>query len=416
MTLQHDPMVAMANARHEFGEHGGVNLSIEASTTFTVLAAQTMPQIFQGEHGPFSVDAGSDTGGCYLYGRHFNPTVFAFGRLLAAMERTEAAYATASGMGAIAATLMQLCDAGGRIVASHTIYGGTFALLKEFLPKKTGVETTFVSISDFTAVESALQETNAKALYIESIANPTLEIADIPKLAAIAHRHGAILVVDNTFSPMLLTPTMHGADIVVHSATKFISGGSDIIAGVVCASRNFISEMMDLHTGALMLLGPTMDPKVAHELTLRLPHLGLRMREHGRRALEFARRLANMDVEVVYPGLTNHPQHALCERLFNEGYGFGGILTIDLVDASRANAFMEMLQNEHSFGFMAVSLGYFETLMSCSGSSTSSELSEEERRAAGVRPGLVRMSVGVTGSLGQRWRQLEEAVRRVLFA
>lgn len=406
-----DPLVAMARARHEFGEHGGVNLSIEASTTFTVLAANMMPRIFHGEGGPFSNQGGS-TGGCYLYGRHFNPTVFTFGRMLAAMEATESGYATSSGISAIASTLLQLCQQGDRIVAGNTIYGGTFALLKDYLPARTGIETTFVPVGDHRAVRDALRKTSAKVLYIESIANPTLEVADLPALAKLAHEHQAQLVVDNTFSPLILTPARHGADVTVHSVTKFLSGASDIIAGAVCASRDFIAAMMDLHTGSLMLLGPTMDPKIAHELTLRLPHLGIRMQEHGVRATAYATYLRELGAPVVYPGLPDHPQHALLARLGNPGYGYGGLLTIDLGSLERANRFMEILQNDHSFGYMAVSLGYFDTLMSCSGSSTSSELSEAEQRAAGILPGLVRMSVGLTGTLSQRLAQLEDAWRR----
>lgn len=406
-----DPTQAMAAARHEFGEHGGVNLSIEASTTFTVLAANMMPRIFRGEGGPFSNPGGS-TGGCYLYGRHFNPTVFTFGRMLAAMEATEAGYATSSGIGAISSVLLQLCRHGDRIVAGNTIYGGTFALLKEFLPARTGIQTTFVPIGDHAAVRDALHRTGARVLYVESIANPTLEVADLPALAALAHDAGARLVVDNTFGAMLLTPARHGADVVVHSVTKFISGASDVIAGAVCASRDFIGELMDLHQGALMLLGPTMDPKIAHELTLRLPHLGLRMQEHGRRALACAELLRRLEERVTYPGLPDHPQHGLLLRLVNPGYGHGGLLTIDLGTRERANRCMEILQNEHSFGFMAVSLGYFDTLMSCSSASTSSELTEAEQRQAGIQPGLVRMSVGITGALEQRLQQLEDAVRR----
>ncbi len=408
-----DPIESMGSARHEFGEHGGVNPSIEASTTFTVMAAETMPQIFHGLRGPFSLGPGADRQGCYLYGRHFNPTVFNFGRLLAAMEGTEAGYAASSGMGAIACTLLQLCDANDRIVAADTLYGGTFALLKDLLPRKTGIRTSFVSVSDLDAVERLARAERPKVIYTESLANPTLEVADIPALAEIAHRHDATLVVDNTFSPLVLSPARLGADVVVHSVTKFVSGASDIIAGAICASRDFISSMMDLHEGALMLLGPTMDPKIAHELTLRLSSLGLRMHEHSRRALAFAKRLEDLGADVRYPGLPGHPQHARMRELMNEAFGFGGILTVDLGTVDRANRFMEILQNEHSFGFMAVSLGYFETLMSCSGSSTSSELSEAEQAAAGISPGLVRMSVGITGTLEQRWAQLADAARRV---
>ena len=152
MKKKFDPVAAMADSRHEFGEHGGVNLSIEASTTFTVMAADEMPKIFRGERGPFSMQAGNATGGCYLYGRNFNPTVYTFGRMLAAMEGTEAGYATASGLGAIAAVLMQYCNVGEHIVSSKTIYCGTFALLKEFFPLKSGVQTTFVDITDHVAV------------------------------------------------------------------------------------------------------------------------------------------------------------------------------------------------------------------------------------------------------------------------
>lgn len=399
---QFDPAQAMATARHEFGEHGGVNMSIEASTTFTVMHAETMPEIFHGQRGP-------DQGGCYLYGRHFNPTVYALGHQLAAMEGAEAGYCTASGMGAISAVLTQLCEHGDRIVASGTIYGGTFALLHDYLPRKSGVQTTFVDIADLAAVESALQG-GARVLYAETVANPTLKVADIPALAQLAHAHGAQLVVDNTFSPMSVTPIRHGADVVVHSLTKFISGASDIVAGAILGRTAFIQQLMDLHTGSLMLLGPTMDPKVAFDLNLRLPHLGLRITEHSRRAQTFAERLQALGVPVNYPGLSSHSGHALLARLSNPGYGAGGLLCIDLGSRARAEDLMELLQNRYRFGYMAVSLGYFDTLMSCSAASTSSELSDADLHRAGISPGLVRLSVGITGTLEDRWAQLDAAL------
>ncbi|MCP3902928.1 MAG: aminotransferase class I/II-fold pyridoxal phosphate-dependent enzyme [Planctomycetes bacterium] len=413
MTRKFDPIASMAGARHEFGEHGGVNVSIEASTTFTVMAAELMPRIFHGEGGPFSRDSEGDTGGCYLYGRHFNPTVFNLGTMLAAMEGTEAGYATSSGMGAISCSLLHLCNAGDRIVASNTLYGGTFALMKDLLPLKCGIETTFVPIDDTEVVEAMIREKRPKVLFAETLSNPTLRVPDLPRLAEIAHRHDVTFIVDNTFTPLILSPAQHGADVVIHSLTKFVSGASDVIAGAVCASRDLISSMMDLHTGPLMLLGPTMDPKIAHELTLRVSSLGLRMQEHSRRAQTFAERLRELGAAVEYPGLPDHEQHGLMRSLMDERFGFGGIFTIDLGNLERANQFMEILQNEHSFGFMAVSLGYFETLMSCSGSSTSSEMAEEDQVAAGISPGLVRMSVGITGTIDQRWEQLEDAARRV---
>jgi methionine-gamma-lyase len=400
-----DPREAFARHRHEFGEHGGVNMSIEASTTFTVLEPGTMPEIFAGLRGP-------DEGGCYLYGRHFNPTVYALGAELAAIEGTDAAYCTSSGMAAIAATVLQLCDHGDHVVAGNTIYGGSFALLRDFLPRKAGIEATFVDVTDHDAIAAAFTK-RTRALYVETMSNPTLAVADIPRLAAMARSHGAALVVDNTFCPVVISPSRLGADVVVHSLTKFISGASDIIAGAICGTHEYITGLMDLHLGSLMLLGPTMDPRVAFHLSTRLPHLGIRMAEHGRRAEAFARRLDQLGLDVTYPGLPSHPQYELLKRLANPGYGFGGILALDLGTRARAEQLMDVLQNEMSFGYMAVSLGYHDTLMSCSASSTSSELPDEALVEAGISPGLVRMSIGYTGSLEQRWEQLHEALRKM---
>ncbi len=400
-----NPVQSLSRVRHEFGEHGGVNMSIEASTTYTVMEAGIMPEIFQGRMGP-------DTGGCYLYGRHFNPTVYVLGRYLAAIEGTEAGYATSSGISAIACAIMQLCGPGDEIVASNAIYGGTYALLNEYLPLKAGIKVRFVDVGDLDQVARAINE-KTKVVYTESISNPTMVVADIPKLAEMAHANGAKLIVDNTFSPMVMSPAQHGADIVVHSLTKFIGGCSDIIAGAVCASKEFITELMDLHTGSIMLLGPTMDPRVAFDLSLRLPHLGLRMKEHSRRAMYFAEQLRSHSIEVSYPGLDTHPQHTLLESLVNEGFGFGGLFAIDLGTADRAFDFMNYLQQQESFGFLAVSLGYFDTLMSCSASSTSSELTQEELDAAGIKPGLVRVSLGYTGTLEDRWAQFERALKHI---
>lgn len=400
-----DPVESLANMRHEFGEHGGVNMSIETSTTFTVLDAETMPEIFTGTRGP-------DTGGCYLYGRHFNPTVYVLGRQVAALEGAETGYCTASGMSAISAVILQLCAAGDAVVSGHTVYGGTFALFKEYLPARTGIDVTFVDMSDLEAVEAAMHD-RVRVLYVESIANPTLRVADIPKLAAIAHRHGAQLVVDNTFAPLIVSPIQHGADIVVHSLTKFMNGASDYIAGAICGRTEFIMSLMDLHQGSLMLLGPTMDPRAAYNISVRLPHLALRMREHSHRAQVLAERLVQRGLRVVYPGLPDHPDHALLQSLANPGYGAGGVLGIDVGETERANELMETLQNRDRFGYMAVSLGYFDTLMSCSASSTSSELDAEDQEAAGILPGLVRVSVGYTGSLEQRVGQLEDALTAV---
>nr|GLL27512.1 methionine gamma-lyase [Ipomoea trifida] len=400
-----DPAAALASARHEFGEHGGVNMSIEASATFTVMEPESLRRMFAGELGPDH--------DYFIYSRHFNPTVLNVSRLMAAMEGTEAAYCTASGMSAISSVLFQLLSSGDHVVAARTLYGGTHALLTHFLPRVCNITTTFVDIRDLAAVKDAIVEGKTKVLYFESVANPTLTVANIPELSRIAHDKGATVVVDNTFSPMVLSPAKLGADVVVHSVSKFISGGADIIAGAVCGPASVVNAMMDLCDGPLMLLGPTMNAKVAFELSERIPHLGLRMKEHCNRAMQFATRLKKVGIRVIYPGLEEHPDHALFKSMANKGYGYGGLIGVDMETEERANRLMNLLQNHTQFGFIAVSLGYYETLMSCSGSSTSSEMNTEAKELAGISPGLIRMSVGYTGTLEQKWGQLEMALSRM---
>lgn len=400
-----DPQAALANSRHEFGEHGGVNMSIEASATFTVMESETMRRMFTGELGPDR--------DFFIYSRHFNPTVLNLGRQMAALEGTEASYCTSSGMSAISAVLLQLCSSGGHIVASRTLYGGTHALLSHFFPRGCNITTSFVDLKDLDMVEAAIVEGKTKVLYFEAMSNPTLAVANVPELCRIAHEKGATVVVDNTFSPMVMSPAGLGADVVVHSISKFISGGADIIAGAVCGPASLVNSMMDLHQGALMLLGPTMNPKVAFELSERIPHLGLRMKEHCHRALTFATRMNKMGLKVIYPGLDTHPDHAVLKSLANKDYGYGGLLCLDMETEERANRLMNHLQNFAQFGFLAVSLGYHETLMSCSGSSTSSEMNAEEKALAGISPGLIRMSIGYSGTLEQRWSQFEKALARM---
>ncbi len=403
----YDPEQALLNVRREFGEHGGVTPSVSRSATFTVMHPGTMPEIFEGRKGP-------EEGGCFLYSRHFNPTVDVLSRYLAAMEGTQAAVCTASGMSAISCALLQVCQSGDHIVASETIYGGTHALLESLFPQMN-IATTFVDITDLEAVKSAITR-DTRAIFTETMGNPTLNIADIPVLSTTAHDRNITLIVDNTFSPMIFSPNLLGADVVVYSLTKYINGASDLIGGAICAKRQFIQELMNLHTGRVMLLGPTMDPRVAFDVIQRLPHLAIRICEHGRRAVAMAQMLKKMTVKVIYPGLQDHPQHDLAEHLGNRGYGLGGILAIDCGSRERAEALMEILQNEEKFGFIAVSLGYFDTLISCSGSSTSSEIDIEDQRRMGLSSGLLRIALGYTGSLDVRLEQMKRAVERVLFS
>ena len=402
-----NPEQMMVKNRREFGEHGGVAPSISRSSTFTVMEPGTMPEIFQGQRGP-------ERGGSFLYSRHFNPTVDVLSRYLAAMEGTESAICTTSGMSAISCTILQLCHSGDHVIASDTIYGGSHALLAELLPQ-LNISTTFVDITDADAVAAAFTE-KTKVVYTEAFGNPTLRVADIPTLAEIAHHKGASLVVDNTFSPIIISPAMLGADVVVYSMTKFINGASDVIAGAICASRDFVLQLMDLHTGRVLLLGPTMDPRAAFDIIQRLPHLPIRMREHGHRAMALSEHLEKMGAAVTYPGLPSFSQHTLAKQLINAGYGFGGMLTVDCGDGEKANKLMGILQNDENFGYIAVSLGYFDTLMSCSSASTSSEIPKAEQIRMGLSPGLLRISMGLTGSLDDRLGQMKRAVEKVGLA
>lgn len=403
----YNPEQALLNARREFGEHGGVAPSVSRSATFTVMHPDTMPEIFEGLKGP-------EEGGCFLYSRHFNPTVDVLSRYLAAMEGTQAAVCTASGMSAISCALLQVCKSGDHIVASETIYGGTHALLESLLPQMN-ITTTFVNITDLEAVKSAITR-DTRVIFTETMGNPTLNIADIPALSTEAHDKKIKLIVDNTFSPMIFSPHGLGADVVVYSLTKYINGASDLIGGAICGESQFIQELMNLHTGRVMLLGPTMDPRVAFDVIQRLPHLTIRIREHGLRAIAMAQMLKAMAVKVIYPGLKDHPQHQLAKQLGNVGYGFGGILAIDCGSSEKAEALMEVLQNEEKFGLIAVSLGYFDTLISCSGSSTSSEIDLEDQQKMGLSPGLLRIALGYTGNLDIRLEQMKRAVEKVLFS
>ena len=281
---------------------------------------------------------------CYAYGRAFNPTTRALAKQLAALEGTEAAYAVSSGLAAIAAVVLRICDTGDSFVCARAVYGGTFALFHDFLPTKCGIHCIFVDLDDPQALAAALARPRVKLLYCETLANPTLVVADLPRLAAAAEKRGVPLVVDNTFAPCAVTPAKHGAAVVVHSLTKGISGASDIIAGAVCGSKAFINSLFAFDHGPVFLLGPTLDPKVAAELGLRMPHLPLRVREAGRRAELFARELEAAGARARHPALLSHPQAALFASLANPGYGAGAVITVDAGSLPAASRLMERLQ------------------------------------------------------------------------
>jgi methionine-gamma-lyase len=376
-----------------FGEYGDVNPSICDSSTYTFLSIEKMEEIFDHE-----------IEGCFLYSRHWNPTNKALAAALARMEGGESAQVMASGMGAISTTLLQLCGAGDEIVSSRTIYGGTWALLANLLPR-FGITTRFVDLGDEKTVRAAITP-KTRVIYCESVNNPLLEVADIPMLARIAKEHGMKVVVDNTFSPLILSPLKLGADVVVHSMTKFINGTSDCVAGCVVASHDFVAQLSDVKHGTSMLLGPVLDSIRSAGILKNLHSLHVRMKQHSANASFLARKFQEIGLDVHYPGLESHPQHALMTRLMNPGYGYGGIVAVDIGDQKTADRLMVRMQEER-VGYLAVSLGYFKTLFSPPGHSTSSEIPEETRHAMGMGDGLVRFSVGLDNDMERTWRTIQ---------
>ena len=382
-----------------FGEFGGVNPSISDSSTYTFLSAKTMFDTFEG-----------NAEGCYLYSRHSSPSNLYLDRALAAMEGTETANVSASGMGAITPTLLQLCGNGDHIVSSRTIYGGTYAFLKNFTPRM-GIETSFVDITKLDVVEAAITK-NTKVLYCETVSNPLLEVADISGLSKLAKKHGLTLVVDNTFSPLSVTPIKLGADIVIHSLTKYINGSSDTVGGVTCASQEFIDSLKNVNSGASMLLGPTMDSMRSASVMKNLRTLHLRMKQHSHNAMFLAQKFEADGLKTVYPGLKSHPSHELYSKMINNEYGFGGMMTVDAGSLDKANELMELMQ-EKNLGYLAVSLGFYKTLFSAPGSSTSSEIPADEQKAMGLSDGLIRFSIGLDNDIERTYSMMRECMTQV---
>ncbi len=382
-----------------FGEFGGVNPSISDSSTYTFLSAKTMFDTFEG-----------NADGCYLYSRHSTPSNLYLGEALAAMEGTETANVAASGMGAITPVLLQLVGNGEHIVSSRTIYGGTYAFLKNFTPRM-GIETTFVDITKLDVVEAAITD-KTRVLYCESVSNPLLEVADIKGLSALAKKYNLKLVVDNTFSPLSISPAKLGADIVVHSLTKFINGSSDTVGGVICGTQEFIDDLRNVNDGASMLLGSTMDSLRAASVLKNMRTLHIRMKQHSFNAAFLADKFETDGLKTVYPGLASHPSHELFKSMMNVEYGFGGMLTIDVGSLEKANELMELMQHKN-LGYLAVSLGFYKTLFSAPGSSTSSEISEEEQKEMGLTDGLIRFSIGLDNDIERTYKMMKSCMKQV---
>jgi methionine-gamma-lyase len=222
---------------------------------------------------------------------------------------------------------------------------------------------------------------------------------------------GAKLMVDNTFTPMIFTPAMLGADLVVYSMTKFINGKNDCVAGAICGSAEFVNQLSNVNNGTAMLLGPVLDPLRSSSILKNLNTLHIRMKQHSKNAQYLAENFEKMGLKIIYPGLPKHPQYELHKTMMNTEYGFGGMLAIDFGTMENAYIVMQKMQDV-DVGYLAVSLGYFKTLFSCSGHSTSSEIPAEVQKEMGLSEGLVRFSVGLDNDIDARngkrlfWRRL----------
>jgi len=357
--------------RSQFGEHSEA-LFLTSSFVFET-AAQAAARFIGEQPGN-------------IYSRFTNPTVTMFEERLAAMEGAEQCVATASGMSAILACLMGLLKAGDHIVASRSLFGSTVNLFNNII-KKFGVETTYVSATDVAEWQAAVRP-NTRLFFLETPSNPLTEISDIAAIAAIAKSCGALLAVDNCFcTPILQRPLQLGADIVIHSATKYIDGQGRVLGGAVLGSR----KLMEPVYGFLRTAGPTMSPFNAWVFLKGMETLKLRMDAHSANALELARWLeAQPNVaRVFYPGLPSHPQHELAMRQQKTG---GGIVSFELKGGK--DAAWRVIDNSLLLSITA-NLGDTKTTITHPASTTHARITPEARAAAGISDGLIRIAVGL---------------------
>ncbi|NLA67039.1 MAG: PLP-dependent transferase [Gammaproteobacteria bacterium] len=347
---------------------GAVMPPIYATSTY----AQSSPGVHQG----------------FEYSRTHNPTRFAYERCVAGLEGGTRGFAFASGLAATA-TLLDLLDTGSHVVAMDDLYGGRYRLFERVRRRSAGLDFSFVDLGDEAAFEAAIRP-GTRMVWVETPTNPMLKVVDLAAVSAIARRHGLLVVVDNTFaSPALQRPLEHGADIVMHSATKFLNGHSDMVGGMVV-----VGDDADLAERIAFLqnsVGAVQGPFDSFLALRGLKTLHLRMRAHCENALELARRLEGRRGigKVIYPGLPSHPQHALAGRQMD---GFGGIVSVVLEGGfPAAKAFCERLE----LFTLAESLGGVESLVNHPAVMTHASIPPERRQALGIVDGLVRLSVGV---------------------
>lgn len=325
----------------------------------------------------------------YIYSRTKNPTVTVAEEKVAMLEKGEHAMATSSGMGAISSTLWTLLKSGDHILADKTLYGCTFALLSHGLTK-FGIEVDFIDTADLEMVKEKLRP-NTRVVYLETPANPNLKITDIEEVAKIAHSNNyAKVVVDNTFAtPYNQNPLTLGADIVVHSATKYINGHGDVLAGFVVGTKEMVEEIRG--NGLKDMTGAILGPTEAYYIIRGLKTFEVRMQRHCENAMKIAKYLeAHPKVEkVYYPGLESHEGYEIAKKQMKD---FGGIMSFELKGGFEAG---KTLLNNLELCSLAVSLGDTETLIQHPASMTHSPYTREERYAAGITDGLVRLSVGL---------------------
>ncbi|MDQ7839699.1 MAG: aminotransferase class I/II-fold pyridoxal phosphate-dependent enzyme [bacterium] len=329
---------------------------------------------------------GADAGGGWYYTRWGNPTTRLFEELMAELEGGEDALATASGMGAISTAALAVLEPGDHVVSPRAVYQATFTLFREVTPQH-GVEVTFIDSVDPATYERAVRP-NTKLLYIETPNNPLMQVTDIAAITGLARKAGAVTIADNTFaSPFNQTPIALGADMVVHSATKYLGGHHDVTAGVIVGRRDLVKRA----TRMLRILGPVLDPFASWLLVRGLRTLGLRVERHNHNAAHLAEFLAGHPrVERVhYPGLSSHPDYVVAARQMR---GFGGMLSFEARGGFEAGVrTVEGLR----VASLAVSLGGHETLVTHPASTSSVGIPREDRERSGITDGLIRVSVGL---------------------
>lgn len=322
----------------------------------------------------------------HIYSRNTNPTVAAFEEKVRDLELAEAATSFASGMSAISNTLFTLLSPGDRVVSIHDTYGGTNKLFIEFLPR-FGIEVSLCDTSDHEKIEAAIRQ-GCKAVYLESPTNPTVKIIDLSRVAAVAHRHGALVVVDNTLAtPINQQPINLGADLVIHSATKFLGGHADALGGVVCGRADLVAKIYHFRE----ITGACLDPMAAYLLLRGMKTLHLRIERQNQSALKIARFLESHPdiIRVHYPGLTSHEQYEIARKQMR---GFGGVLSFVVRGGfDSVKSLLPRLRYAH----LAANLGAVETIAGPPATTSHVESTKKERAAAGIPEALVRYSVGI---------------------